>query len=61
MVLRDFTWTSTLEVNMMSRMCLENYRWQNNLVKKTFWLKKPISAEKILFDVNVQHQFDTNS
>ena len=24
----NIIWTSTLEVNMMSRMCLENYHWQ---------------------------------
>ena len=42
-------------INMISRMCLENDQWQNNLVKKKFGLKK------MLVDVNVQHGFDANS
>ena len=46
-------WTSTHEVNIMSRMCLEHDHWQNNwwtqfLVEKTFY-------------VNVRHQFDIHN
>ena len=31
--------TSTHEVNIMSRVCLENDHWQQNLVKTNFGLK----------------------
>ena len=41
----NILWTSTHEVNMMSRMCLENDHWQKPLgkhilVEKNVWLKK---------------------
>ena len=57
-------WISTHEVNMMSRMCLENDYWQKHLMKKYVGWKN-ILVEKNIFNfflnVNVQHQFDINS
>ena len=56
--LANIIWTSTHEVNMMSRMCLENDHWQNNFVKTNFGWKKHLSE---VFYINERHQFDANS
>ena len=56
---------ASIEVNMMSRMCIENDHWQqqkkceNKFCLKKNCLKKSF-GRKILY-VNVWHQFDANS
>ena len=55
-------WTSTHEVNMMSRMCLEDDHWQKHLVKTNFcW--KLILAENLfmsMWNINLMATVDAN-
>ena len=57
--LSSIIWTSTSEVNMMSRMCLENdHGWKKSWLKKKLWLEKNVLVS--MCDINLMPTVDVN-